>query len=189
MDFPGGWWRTAGACGAEHPAFARLSKRDPIPRMWRCSTFLYSTKTDSTNTESRIALSFRLPSSRATNLDLSLQPRDQKPRRFDIIPTLTSKLLRTTLRYRPLRMTGGKKDAHNLSEGDDVSWKWGSQHPSGTVKEVVDGDAQAKTKKGSTISKEGSKDDPAVIIETANGNNAVKNVRVPAPARLKTCCC
>ncbi|SPO44890.1 uncharacterized protein PSANT_02576 [Moesziomyces antarcticus] len=73
-------------------------------------------------------------------------------------------------------MTGGKKDAHNLSEGDEVSWKWGSQHPSGTVKEVVDGEAQAKTKKGSTITKDGSKDDPAVVIETANGNNAASEI-------------
>lgn len=72
-------------------------------------------------------------------------------------------------------MTGGKSDPHDLSKGDDVSWKWGSQHPKGTVKEVQDDGAEAQTKKGSTISKDGSKKDPAVVIETSNGNNAVKN--------------
>ncbi|SNX84658.1 uncharacterized protein MEPE_03367 [Melanopsichium pennsylvanicum] len=73
-------------------------------------------------------------------------------------------------------MTGAaKSDAHDLSKGDKVSWSWGSQHPSGTVKDVKDDGAQVKTKKGSTISKDGSKDDPAVVIETSNGNNAVKN--------------
>ncbi|KAJ1020664.1 hypothetical protein NDA16_004057 [Ustilago loliicola] len=72
-------------------------------------------------------------------------------------------------------MTGGKSDPHDLSKGDKVSWSWGSQHPSGTVKDVKDDGAEVKTKKGSTISKDGSKEDPAVVIETANGNNAVKN--------------
>ncbi|CCF49702.1 hypothetical protein NDA11_004762 [Ustilago hordei] len=72
-------------------------------------------------------------------------------------------------------MTGGKSDAHDLSKGYKVSWSWGSQHPFGTVKDVKDDGAEAETKKGSTISKDGSKEDPAVVIETANGNNAVKN--------------
>lgn len=76
-------------------------------------------------------------------------------------------------------MTGGKSDPHDLSKGDDVSWSWGSQNPKGTVKEVKDDGAEAKTKKGSTISKDGSSKDPAVVIETSNGNNAVKNVSRP----------
>ncbi len=69
-----------------------------------------------------------------------------------------------------------KDDPHSLSKGDDVTWSWGSQHPKGTVKDVKDDGAEVKTKKGSTISKDGSKEDPAVVIETQNGNNAVKNV-------------
>ncbi|TKY86491.1 hypothetical protein EX895_004640 [Sporisorium graminicola] len=68
-----------------------------------------------------------------------------------------------------------KSNPHNLQKGDDVTWKWGSQHPQGTVKDVKDDGAEVKTKKGSTISKDGSSDDPAVVIETSNGNNAVKN--------------
>ena len=63
-----------------------------------------------------------------------------------------------------------------FSKGDEISWKWGSQHPSGPVKEVKDDGAQVKTKKGSTISKDASKDNPAIVIETASGNNAVKKV-------------
>ncbi|SJX62305.1 uncharacterized protein SRS1_21010 [Sporisorium reilianum f. sp. reilianum] len=67
------------------------------------------------------------------------------------------------------------KDPHSLKEGENVSWQWGSQHPKGTVKEVNDEGAEAKTKKGNTISKDGSAEDPAVVIETTSGNNAVKN--------------
>lgn len=68
------------------------------------------------------------------------------------------------------------KDPHSLSEGDDVSWKWGSQRPKGTVKEVRDEDTEVQTKKGSTISKSGSKEDPVIVAETQNGNVAAKNV-------------
>lgn len=71
-----------------------------------------------------------------------------------------------------------KGDPHDLSKGDEVSWSWGSQHPSGTVKDVKDDGAEVKTKKGSTISKDGSKEDPAVVIETQNGN-----VRAVPPLR------
>lgn len=100
--------------------------------------------------------------------------------RFDRLPKHPSPLSKPTLKpklqlHRSI-MTGGKSDAHDLSKGDKVSWSWGSQHPSGTVKDVKDDGAEVKTKKGSTISKDGSKEDPAVVIETANGNNAVKKV-------------
>lgn len=70
------------------------------------------------------------------------------------------------------------KDPHELSQGDRVNWSWGSQKPGGTVKEVKDEGAEVKTKKGSTISKDGSAEDPAVVIETDNKNMAVKNVSV-----------
>ena len=68
------------------------------------------------------------------------------------------------------------KDPHSLKEGQEVAWKWGSQKPTGTVKEVRDEDTQVKTKKGSTITKSGSKDDPVIVAETSNGNVAAKNV-------------
>ncbi|EST08419.2 hypothetical protein PSEUBRA_001831 [Kalmanozyma brasiliensis GHG001] len=70
-----------------------------------------------------------------------------------------------------------KSDPQDLSKGDEVSWKWGSQHPKGTVESVEEGGAEVKTKKGSTISKDGSADDPAIVIKTQNDNKAVKSAR------------
>lgn len=72
-----------------------------------------------------------------------------------------------------------KKDAHDLQEGDEVSWKWGSNHPSGTVKEVVDGDAEVTTKRGSKVSKDGDKSNPAVKLDTGK-SDAVKSVSTTA---------
>uniref|UniRef100_V5EZT0 Hypervirulence associated protein TUDOR domain-containing protein n=1 Tax=Kalmanozyma brasiliensis (strain GHG001) TaxID=1365824 RepID=V5EZT0_KALBG len=70
-----------------------------------------------------------------------------------------------------------KSDPQDLSKGDEVSWKWGSQHPKGTVESVEEGGAEVKTKKGSTISKDGSADDPAIVIKTQNDNKAVKSAQ------------
>ena len=56
-----------------------------------------------------------------------------------------------------------KKEAQDLSKGDEVSWKWGSGHPKGEVLDVVDdGTAEVTTKRGSKLTKEGTEDDPAV---------------------------
>ncbi len=66
------------------------------------------------------------------------------------------------------------QDPHDLQKGDEVSWKWGAGHPKGTVEEVVDGEATAETKRGNEIKKNGSEDDPAVVIQAASGNSAVK---------------
>ncbi|KAK4687950.1 hypothetical protein P7C73_g2161, partial [Tremellales sp. Uapishka_1] len=60
-----------------------------------------------------------------------------------------------------------------LKKGDDVSWNWGSSQPSGTVAEVKEGRAEVKSNKGNTIAKNGTEDDPAVVIERS-GNNVVK---------------
>lgn len=75
-----------------------------------------------------------------------------------------------------------KKDAHDLKEGDEVSWKWGSNHPSGTVKEVVDGDAEVTTKRGSKVSKEGDESNPAVKLDTGK-SDAVKSVSISSRRR------
>ncbi|WWC71677.1 uncharacterized protein I206_105635 [Kwoniella pini CBS 10737] len=62
----------------------------------------------------------------------------------------------------------------NLNKGDEVSWNWGSGQPSGKVSDIIEeGKAEVKSKKGNTISKNSSKDDPAIIIERS-GNNVVK---------------
>ncbi|CAO1625792.1 unnamed protein product [Jaminaea pallidilutea] len=65
------------------------------------------------------------------------------------------------------------KDAHDLNEGDKVSWKWGAGNPSGTVKDVVDGKAEVTTKRGNKIHKQGEEDNPAVKLNTGS-SDAVK---------------
>lgn len=76
-----------------------------------------------------------------------------------------------------------KTDPHSLSAGDEVSWKWGQGHPTGDVKDVVDGKAEVTTKRGNKISKEGSKDDPAVVLNTGQ-SDAVKKVGLRAGREL-----
>ena len=49
------------------------------------------------------------------------------------------------------------KTAQDLKKGDEVSWKWGGGEPSGTVEDVVEGDATVQTKKGNTVSRKGGK--------------------------------
>ncbi|GAO47690.1 hypothetical protein G7K_1889-t1 [Saitoella complicata NRRL Y-17804] len=71
-------------------------------------------------------------------------------------------------------MTNG--NVPDIKEGDDVAWKWGSGHPSGTVAEVsTDPDGLTITsQKGNKIHKKGSDDNPAVHVERENGNDVVK---------------
>ncbi|KAJ9108974.1 hypothetical protein QFC21_000297 [Naganishia friedmannii] len=78
-----------------------------------------------------------------------------------------------------------------LQKGDEVSWNWGGGKPfltprnvaAGTVAEIKEGRAEVKSNKGAfyelkcakrnTIAKNGTPDDPAVVIERS-GNNVVK---------------
>ncbi|KAK0527972.1 hypothetical protein OC834_004229 [Tilletia horrida] len=66
------------------------------------------------------------------------------------------------------------KDPHDLNEGDTVSWKWGSGHPKGTVKDVVDDEATITTKRGNEVKKKGSEENPAVVLEASSGSDAIK---------------
>ncbi|KII84912.1 hypothetical protein PLICRDRAFT_179238 [Plicaturopsis crispa FD-325 SS-3] len=64
--------------------------------------------------------------------------------------------------------------ADNIEKGDEVSWKWGSANPSGTVSEVVtDGKAQVTSKKGNTATRIAKEGDPAIKISRP-GNDVVK---------------
>ncbi|KAH7910084.1 hypothetical protein BJ138DRAFT_1153766 [Hygrophoropsis aurantiaca] len=64
--------------------------------------------------------------------------------------------------------------ADKLEEGQEVSWKWGSGNPSGTVEEIVEkGKAQVTSKKGNTVTRIAKEDDPAVKISRP-GNDVVK---------------
>ncbi|ORX38619.1 hypothetical protein BD324DRAFT_621591 [Kockovaella imperatae] len=66
------------------------------------------------------------------------------------------------------------QEAAGISEGDKVSWNWGSGQPSGTVGEIkTSGKAEVTSNKGNTIAKNASKEDPAVVIERS-GNDVVK---------------
>ena len=57
-----------------------------------------------------------------------------------------------------------------------VSWNWGGGAPGGTVAEKkTEGEIAIKSKKGNTIKKNASKDNPAVHIERS-GNDVVKRV-------------
>lgn len=66
-------------------------------------------------------------------------------------------------------------DPHKLKEGDEVSWKWGQGHPTGEVKDVVDGTAEVKTKRGNTVKKDGDEENPAVVLNTGQ-SDAIKKV-------------
>ncbi|KAF2431268.1 hypothetical protein EJ08DRAFT_649069 [Tothia fuscella] len=62
----------------------------------------------------------------------------------------------------------------SIKEGDQVSWQWGANQPSGEVAEVVkDGEVSVESHRGNTISKAAEKDDPAVHI-ARSGNDVVK---------------
>ncbi|KAL8281422.1 hypothetical protein RQP46_006106 [Phenoliferia psychrophenolica] len=65
-------------------------------------------------------------------------------------------------------------NAHDLSPGDKVSWKWGAGQPSGKVEEVVDGDASITTNRGNEVSRHGDEENPAVKIKADSGNSAIK---------------
>lgn len=65
-------------------------------------------------------------------------------------------------------------NAHDLEKGDEVSWKWGAGQPTGTVEDVVDGDASITTNKGNSVSRHGDEENPAVKIKASSGNHAIK---------------
>ncbi|BAM05142.1 hypervirulence associated TUDOR domain-containing protein [Phycisphaera mikurensis] len=52
----------------------------------------------------------------------------------------------------------------SFKEGDSVKWKYGSSHGHGTVKSVFEEKTTRKIK-GNEVTREGSKDDPALYIE------------------------
>ncbi|KAI9813725.1 MAG: hypothetical protein M1832_006098 [Thelocarpon impressellum] len=62
----------------------------------------------------------------------------------------------------------------NIKEGDEVSWKWSGGRPGGTVAETAtEGEIAITSKRGNTIKKNASADNPAVHISRP-GNDVVK---------------
>ncbi|KQP63543.1 DUF2945 domain-containing protein [Nocardioides sp. Leaf285] len=61
----------------------------------------------------------------------------------------------------------------SIRTGTEVSWSWGGGTASGTVTEVHH-DTVERTTKGSTITRHGSDDDPAYVIEQEDGTVVLK---------------
>jgi len=60
-----------------------------------------------------------------------------------------------------------------LRTGSSVSWEWGQGVAEGKVVEVHH-DTVTRTTKGSEISRKGSDDDPAYVIEQEDGTTVLK---------------
>lgn len=61
----------------------------------------------------------------------------------------------------------------SIRKGTEVTWKWGSSSASGKVTEVHH-DKVTRTTKGSEITRNGSDDDPAYVIEQEDGTTVLK---------------
>jgi len=61
----------------------------------------------------------------------------------------------------------------DYSEGDKVEWDWGNGTASGTVQSTF-AQKTTRTIKGSEVTRNGSKDDPALYIEQSDGDTVLK---------------
>ena len=61
----------------------------------------------------------------------------------------------------------------SIRKGTEVSWKWGASTASGKVAEVHH-DKVTRKSKGSEITRNGSDDDPAYVIEQEDGTVVLK---------------
>ena len=61
----------------------------------------------------------------------------------------------------------------NYSKGDKVSWEWGNGRGEGEVTETFTKKV-TRTLKGSEITRNGSDDDPALLIEQEDGDEVLK---------------
>ena len=61
----------------------------------------------------------------------------------------------------------------SIRTGTEVTWKWGSSTASGTVTEVHHEKVTRRTK-GESITRQGSQDDPAYVIEQEDGTTVLK---------------
>jgi hypothetical protein len=60
-----------------------------------------------------------------------------------------------------------------MKQGDQVAWQWGNGLAEGKIKSVHF-ETTTITSKGKSITRHGSNDDPALIIEHKSGNDVVK---------------
>ena len=61
----------------------------------------------------------------------------------------------------------------SIREGSEVTWSWGNGSATGTVVEVHRASV-TRTLKGSEITRNGSADDPAYLIEQDDGSRVLK---------------
>ena len=61
----------------------------------------------------------------------------------------------------------------SYSEGDKVEWDWGDGTAQGTVQSTFEEKTTRKIK-GNEVTRDGSKDDPALYIEQSDGDNVLK---------------
>lgn len=61
----------------------------------------------------------------------------------------------------------------HYSAGDTAKWKWGNGTASGTVEKVAHSKTEIQSK-GETITRNGTKDNPAVVIKQDDGTKIIK---------------
>jgi len=61
----------------------------------------------------------------------------------------------------------------SYSEGDKVKWKWGEGYGHGTVQSKFE-EKTTRTIDGTEVTRNGSQDDPALYIDSDDGNNVLK---------------
>lgn len=60
-----------------------------------------------------------------------------------------------------------------MKPGDHVAWQWGNGLAEGIVKSVHE-ERTVITSKGKQITRNGTKDNPAIVIEHKSGNDVIK---------------
>lgn len=68
-----------------------------------------------------------------------------------------------------------------FKEGDDVKWAWGSGTATGKIQSMFE-EKTIRTIKGTEVTRNGSKDDPALYIKQEDGDAVLKLASEVAPA-------
>lgn len=61
-----------------------------------------------------------------------------------------------------------------FKKGTEVEWAWGRGHATARVKEIFT-DSVTRTIKGKRITRHGTKEEPAYLLEQENGNEVLKS--------------
>ena len=63
--------------------------------------------------------------------------------------------------------------SNKLKEGQSVTWDWGNGTAEGTIKEIHSSTI-SRTTKGNEVTRHGSDDNPALVIEQDDGTTVLK---------------